>query len=89
MLVGYMRVSKTDGSQTTDPQRDASVEASVDDERLYEDTASGRLDDRPGLAGGRRVHHQLSAIGPRERISQPRPLLRVGRILVSPLRTRG
>jgi len=27
MLVGYMRVSKADGSQTTDPQRDALVEA--------------------------------------------------------------
>jgi len=50
MLVGYMRVSKADGSQTTDPQRDALVEAGVDDERLYEDKASGRLDDRPGLA---------------------------------------
>ena len=50
MLVGYMRVSKADGSQTTDPQRDALVEASVDDERLYEDRASGRRDDRPGLA---------------------------------------
>jgi DNA invertase Pin-like site-specific DNA recombinase len=45
-----MRVSKTDGSQTTDPQRDALVEAGVDDERLYEDKASGRLDDRPGLS---------------------------------------
>ena len=50
MLVGYMRVSKADGSQTTDPQRDALVEAGVDDERLYEDRASGRRDDRPGLA---------------------------------------
>src|SRR5450759_3929359 len=50
MLVGYMRVSKTDGSQTTAPQRDALVEAGVDDERLYEDKASGRRDDRPGLA---------------------------------------
>jgi len=50
MLVGYMRVSKADGSQTTDPQRDALVEAGVDDERLYEDKASGHLDDRPGLA---------------------------------------
>src|SRR5664280_99966 len=50
MLVGYMRVSKTDGSQTTDPQRDALIEAGVDDERLYEDRASGRRDDRPGLA---------------------------------------
>ena len=50
MLVGYMRVSKADGSQTTDPQRDALVEAGVDDERLYEDRASGLRDDRPGLA---------------------------------------
>jgi DNA invertase Pin-like site-specific DNA recombinase len=50
MLVGYMRISKADGSQITDPQRDALVEASVDDERLYEDGASGRRDDRPGLA---------------------------------------
>src|ERR1035437_5498178 len=50
MLVGYMRVSKADGSQTTDPQRDALVEAGVEDERLYEDRASGRRDDRPGLA---------------------------------------
>src|SRR5665648_315259 len=50
MLVGYARVSKADGSQTTDPQRDALVEAGVDDERLYEDRASGRRDDRPGLA---------------------------------------
>jgi DNA invertase Pin-like site-specific DNA recombinase len=50
MFVGYMRVSKADGSQTTDPQRDALVEAGVDDERLYEDRASGRRDDRPGLA---------------------------------------
>ena len=41
-FVGYMRVSKADGSQTTDPQQDAFVEAGVDDERLYEDRASGR-----------------------------------------------
>jgi Resolvase, N terminal domain len=47
MLVGYMRVSKADGSQNTDPQPDALVAAGVDDERLYEDKASGRLDDRP------------------------------------------
>lgn len=49
MLVGYVRVSKADGSQTTDPQRDALVAAGVDAERLYEDRASGRRDDRPGL----------------------------------------
>jgi len=40
MLVGYMRVSKVDGSQTTAPQRDALVEAGLGDERLYEDRAS-------------------------------------------------
>ncbi|MGV8973326.1 MAG: recombinase family protein [Rhodoglobus sp.] len=49
MLVGYMRVSKADGSQTTDPQRDALLAAGLDHERLYEDRSSGRRDDRPGL----------------------------------------
>lgn len=50
MLVGYMRVSKADGSQTTNLQRDALLEASVDKEQLYQDHASGKKDDRPGLA---------------------------------------
>ncbi len=50
MLVGYMRVSKADGSQTLDLQRDALVAAGVDPSQLYEDRASGRADDRPGLA---------------------------------------
>lgn len=50
MLVGYMRVSKADGSQTTDPQRDALLEAGVHADQLYEDRASGKKDDRPGLA---------------------------------------
>ena len=49
MLVGYMRVSKADGSQTVDLQRDSLLIAGVDPERLYEDLASGRRDDRPGL----------------------------------------
>ena len=49
MLIGYMRVSKADGSQTTDPQRDALLEAGVDAEALYQDRASGKKDDRPGL----------------------------------------
>jgi DNA invertase Pin-like site-specific DNA recombinase len=49
MLIGYMRVSKSDGSQTVDLQRDALVAAGVATERLYEDRASGRQDDRPGL----------------------------------------
>jgi DNA invertase Pin-like site-specific DNA recombinase len=51
MLVGYMRVSKADGSQVTDLQRDALRAAGVDARHLYEDTASGKRDDRPGLAG--------------------------------------
>src|SRR5215831_14609992 len=50
MLIGYMRVSKADGSQTTALQRDALVTAGVDVAQLYEDQASGRLDARPGLA---------------------------------------
>jgi DNA invertase Pin-like site-specific DNA recombinase len=49
MLVGYMRVSKADGSQTLDLQRDALLSAGVDPSRVYEDHASGRLDDRPGI----------------------------------------
>lgn len=50
MLVGYMRVSKADGSQTTDLQHDALIAAGVDPERVYEDRASGKKDDRPELA---------------------------------------
>ncbi len=50
MLVGYMRVSKADGGQVTDLQRDALLAAGVDAQNLYEDAASGKQDDRPGLA---------------------------------------
>lgn len=50
MLIGYMRVSKADGSQATDLQRDALVAAGVDPAHLYEDQASGKREDRPGLA---------------------------------------
>lgn len=50
MLIGYARVSKADGSQLLDLQRDALRAAGVASERLYEDRASGRRDDRPGLA---------------------------------------
>lgn len=50
MLVGYMRVSKADGSQSTDLQRDALLAAGVDPDALYEDKASGKKDDRPQLA---------------------------------------
>ena len=50
MLVGYMRVSKADGSQTTDLQRDALIGAGVEPDALYEDKASGKKEDRPELA---------------------------------------
>lgn len=49
MLIGYARVSKADGSQTLDLQRDALVEAGVAPERIYEDRLSGRHEARPGL----------------------------------------
>lgn len=50
MLIGYMRVSKNDGSQVLDLQRDALIEAGVLPDRMYQDFASGKRDDRPGLA---------------------------------------
>ena len=49
MLIGYVRVSKGDGSQLLDLQRDALITAEVEAHRIYEDRASGRKDDRPGL----------------------------------------
>lgn len=49
MLIGYARVSKADGSQSLDLQRDALAAAGVAPERIYEDRASGARDDRPGL----------------------------------------
>jgi DNA invertase Pin-like site-specific DNA recombinase len=44
-----MRVSKADGSQTTDLQRDALLKAGVDEQHLYDDYASGKNDNRAGL----------------------------------------
>lgn len=49
MIIGYMRVSKGDGSQILDLQRDAILKAGVDPDRIYQDFASGKKDDRPGL----------------------------------------
>ena len=50
MLIGYARISKADGSQSRDLQRDALREAGVSDDAIYEDQASGQREDRPGLA---------------------------------------
>jgi DNA invertase Pin-like site-specific DNA recombinase len=49
MLVGYARVSKADGSQSTDLQRDALLQAGVPETQIYQDMASGKNEDRPGL----------------------------------------
>lgn len=49
MKIGYARVSKNDGSQCLDLQRDALLGEGIPPERVYEDLASGRHDNRPGL----------------------------------------
>ena len=48
-MIGYARVSRADGSQRVDLQRDALAAAGVPSEAVYEDRASGKRDDRPGL----------------------------------------
>lgn len=49
MLIGYMRVSKNDGSQTLDLQKDALIAAGIQEDRLYQDLVSGKKEARPGL----------------------------------------
>ena len=49
LLIGYARVSKADGSQSLDLQRDALLAAGVAEDRIYTDRASGKKDERPGL----------------------------------------
>ena len=49
MLLGYARVSKSDGSQNLDLQQDALKAYGVEEENIYSDYASGKLDDRPHL----------------------------------------
>ncbi len=49
MLIGYARVSKADGSQSLDLQRDALIAAGVGEDLIYSDRASGKKDERPGL----------------------------------------
>ena len=47
-LIGSARVSKADGSQSLDLQRDALRAAGVDAVHVYHAVASGVRDDRPG-----------------------------------------
>lgn len=49
MLIGYVRVSKSDGSQALTLQKDALIKMGLSPDYIYEDLASGRKDDRPGL----------------------------------------
>ena len=49
MLIGYVRVSKNDGSQNLDLQQDALTKIGIKAEYIYQDLASGRKDARPGL----------------------------------------
>ena len=49
MLIGYARISKSDGSQSLDLQRDAFIEAGINEAHYYSDQASGKQDARPGL----------------------------------------
>ncbi len=49
MLIGYARVSKSDGTQNLDLQIDALKKEGVSKDHIYSDRASGKKDDRPGL----------------------------------------
>ena len=49
MFVGYARVSKADGSQVIDLQKDALLKSGIEEDQIYSDFASGKSDERPGL----------------------------------------
>lgn len=49
MLIGYARVSKSDGHQVLDLQIDALTNSGVKEENIYSDKISGSKDARPGL----------------------------------------
>ncbi|MET0053033.1 MAG: recombinase family protein [Candidatus Thiodiazotropha sp.] len=49
MKIGYVRVSKADGSQVLDLQEDAMRNLDIDPSNIYYDRLSGKKDNRPGL----------------------------------------
>jgi DNA invertase Pin-like site-specific DNA recombinase len=49
VFIGYMRVSKSDGSQSLDLQRDALIAAGISPGHIYEDRVTGKAEHRPGL----------------------------------------
>ena len=55
MKIGYIRVSKNDGSQCLDLQKNALSEDGVSQERIFEDRASGTDEHRPGLDACRKA----------------------------------
>jgi len=58
MLLGYARVSKTDGSQVLDLQQDALEEAGVARDNVYQDHVSGKRENRPSLTACLRALRQ-------------------------------
>ena len=62
MLIGYARVSKADGSQSLDRQRDALQAAGVDAGHVYHDFASGVRDDRPIPSYTSESRHAAAAV---------------------------
>ena len=62
MLIGYARVSKADGSQSLDLQRDALQAAGVDAGHVYHDFASGVRDDRPIPSYTSESRHAAAAV---------------------------
>ena len=49
MLIGYSRISKSDGSQTLNLQTDALISAGISPNNIYHDKVSGQKEQRPGL----------------------------------------
>lgn len=49
MRIGYARISKADGSQNNDLQKNALINSGILLENIYEDQISGKKDVRPGL----------------------------------------
>ena len=58
MLIGYVRVSKADGSQSYDLQIDALRQTGVKEENIYKEKLSGKNTDRPELASCLRALRQ-------------------------------